>query len=141
MNLKIKPMRLTANPTKPSLDEVIRELKMIASFHNSSSNRKKAALNAEWLQELLSYKDETLITTEWLKKYFTFYSSEDDGDVWIQKEILKKCIYIYEMAEYRWQVHVETDEKREEFDLQTLGQLRMFLTLCGVPREFIKNLK
>lgn len=115
---------------------------MTASFHfNSSSNRKKAALNAEWLQELLSYKDEDPITTEWLKKYFKFYQSED-GDVWVQKEILKKhCIYIYEMAEYRWQVHVETDEKREEFDLQTLGQLRMFLTLCGVPSEFIKKLE
>lgn len=134
-------MKFTANPTKPSLDEVIKELKMIATFHNSSSNRKKAALNAEWLQELLSYKDETLITTEWLQKYFKSYSENEEG--WIQvKETLKKhCIYIYEIAEYRWQVHVETNERREEFDLQTLGQLRMFLTLCGVPNEFIKKLE
>lgn len=132
----------TANHSKPSIDEVIKELKMVASFHfNSSSNRKKASLNAEWLQELLSYKDEDLITTEWLKKYFKFYQSED-GDVWINKEALKKhCIYIYEITKHKYQVHVETDKKREEFDLQTLGQLRMFLTLCRVPREFIKKLE
>lgn len=39
MNLETKSMKFTANPTKPSLDEVIKELKMVASFHfNSSSN-------------------------------------------------------------------------------------------------------
>jgi len=58
-------MTLIVNHFKSSIYEVIKELKMVASFHfNSSSNRKKAALNAEWLQELLSYKDEDPITTE-----------------------------------------------------------------------------
>lgn len=135
-------MTFIAKQNKFSIDKVIKELKTAASFRfNSSSNRKKAALNAKWLQELLSYKDETLITTEWLKKQFKSYSVDEDGWIQIKKTLKKHCIYIYEMAEHKWQVHVETDEKREEFDLQTLGQLRMFLTLCKVPREFIKKLE
>ena len=131
-------MAFIANPT---IYELTKELGMVASFHSNPFSKKKAALNAEWLQELLSYKDETLITTEWLQKYFKSYSENEEGWTQMKKTLKKHCIYICEIAEHRWQVHVETDEKREEFDLQTLGQLRMFLTLFGVPREFIKKLE
>ena len=103
-------MAFIANPT---IYELTKELRMIASFHSNPFSKKKAALNAEWLQELLSYKDETLITTEWLQKYFKSYSENEEGWTQMKKTLKKHCIYICEIAEHRWQVHVETDEKRE----------------------------
>lgn len=96
---------------------------------------------AEWLTELAGFKDETPITKEWLSRYFDYFGTDENDQVWIQKEKLKNhCIYIYEMPEYRWNVKVEWFESIHWFEVQVLWQLRMFLTLCGLG-DFVKQLK
>lgn len=135
-------MKSIATHTKQSsIDEVIKELKMVASFHfNSSSNRKKASLNAEWLQELLSYKDETLMTEQWLYHNFLLCSNYchffngDDFYLKINRTIGEICFVEVENK-------IDGEDYHHECVIKTVGQLRMFLTLCEVPKKFIKKLE
>lgn len=86
---------------------------------------------AEWLQELAAFKDETPITPMILKKigfeekilfnripYFTYKELTVSQD---------------ELSTKKWIIEINTPELELNIvKIQTLGQLRMFLTLCGL---------
>lgn len=95
------------------------------------------AANADYLtaKTEAAYKDKTLITEEWL---------QDNGfsaSGWMK--IGDNVIRCYETGRARWFVSVDNDDRNfhEEFGrVKSLGQLRMFLTLCGLG-DFVKQLK
>ena len=86
---------------------------------------------AEWLQELAAFKDETPITKAFLDKNFECDFDDDDGVYsWVYKFVGLKL--------YGNTCVASMDDTK--IDIYTLGQLRMFLTLCGLG-DFANQLK
>lgn len=87
---------------------------------------------AEWLQELAAFKDETPITRELLEDNFDKINDElynihlecDIIDIYIQSEGIFHIIV----------------KNKGNLLCHTLGQLRMFMTICGLG-DFVKQLK
>ncbi|MBQ3690875.1 MAG: hypothetical protein II937_13590 [Bacteroidales bacterium] len=123
-----------------TINEAINHAKEVAASKCDECSKEHEQL-AEWLTELQGYKDKTPITKKWLYKNFPncsnyrhfYYDYEDDSSVKIDETI----------GEIRF---VEVDNKidginyHHECVIKTVGQLRMFLTLCGLG-DFAKQLK
>lgn len=122
-----------------TLDEAIAHAKEVAD-HKCDECGKEHVKLAEWLTELQGFKDETPITTEFLNKNFSFVDSDDSDGIWAA---------LYDKDPYYAKIQIDTDCHHEGFKIicdkgvyyaETLGQLRMFLTLCDLG-DFIKQLK
>lgn len=118
-----------------TLEQAIEEMHDFAKETPMFVGSPKAAKIAEWLQELAAFKDETPITEKWL---------QDNGisaSGWMK--IGDNVIRWYETGRARWCASVDNDDRyfHEKFRyIKSLGQLRMFLTLCGLG-DFAKQLK
>ena len=114
-----------------TLDEAIAHAKEVAN-HKCDECGKEHAKLAKWLTELQGFKDETPITRELLEDNFDEMNDElynihlgcDIIDIYIQSEGIFHIIV----------------KNKGSLLCHTLGQLRMFLTLCGLG-DFIKQLK
>jgi len=111
----------------------------IAIAREGAKNKYDAARNdcqqlAGWLQELAEFKDTTPITDGWLR---------DNGFSeagWMK--VGDNVIRCYETGRARWFASVDNDERNfhEAFGrLKTLGQLKMFLALCGMLDDKLKD--
>lgn len=90
---------------------------------------------AEWLTELQGFKDEKPINTMWLQAN----GFNESGFVKIGDSLIR-C---YATGRNRYFASVDNDERNfhEQFGrIKTIGQFKMFLTLCGV-QDFVKQLK
>lgn len=88
----------------------------------------------KWLQELSAFKDETPITDKFLTRQFVdtragWRCNCDDTKILIQKSADTYHVLIFK-REY---------EENKAY-IKTLGELRMFLTLCGLV-DFANQLK
>lgn len=96
---------------------------------------------AEWLTELQNYKDETPITRDYLKSVCNNLKTNDYIELSFG-EYDEDDFYI--LVKYINDVH----EMCTEYDpvmqwkcpVHTVGQLKMFLTICGL-QDFVKQLK
>ena len=112
-----------------TIDKAIEECNEFAKETNMYVGDPHAAKIAEWLTELKGLKDETPITAEFLDK--NFESDIDDGEYgWKYKFVYLKL--------YSNTCIATMDDTK--IDIYTIGQLRMFLTICGLT-ELVKNLK
>lgn len=117
-----------------TLNEAIIHAKEVADSKCDECGKEHEQL-ATWLQKLADYEDETLITEKWLQAN----GFSESGWMKIGDNIIR-C---YETGHARWFTSVCNDDRNfhEEFGrVKTLGQLRMFLTLCGLG-DFVKQLK
>ena len=104
----------------------------IAIAREGAKNKYDAAgkdcqLFAGWLQELAGFKDSTPITDGWL------WNNGFSETGWVK--VGDNLIRCYETGRARWFASVSNDERNfyEEFGrLKTIGQLKMFLALCGI---------
>ena len=123
-----------------TLNEAINHAKEVAASKCDECGKEHQQL-AEWLQKLADYEDETPITKKWLYHNFPlcsnychfYYDYEDDYSIKINETI----------GEIRFvEVENKIDGKdyHHECVIKTIGQLRMFLTLCGLG-DFVKQLK
>lgn len=117
-----------------TIDKAIEECNEFAKETNMFVGDPHAAKIADWLQELAAFKDETPITERFLFKRFLNTSAGwrlnfDNTKILIQTSGDTYHILIY---------------KREYMEntayIKTIGQLRMFLTICGLT-ELVKKLK
>jgi len=116
------------------LKEAIVHAKEVAASKCDECGKEHAQL-AEWLQELVAFKDETPITEEWLQA-----NGFSEGG-WMK--IGDNIIRCYETGRARWFACIDNDDRNfhDKFGrVKTVGQLRMFLTLCGLG-DFAKQLK
>ena len=89
----------------------------------------------KWLQELQGFNDEKPINTMWLQAN----GFNESGFVKIGDSLIR-C---YATGRNRYFASVDNDERNfhEQFGrIKTIGQFKMFLTLCGV-QDFVKQLK
>ncbi len=87
---------------------------------------------AEWLQELAAFKDKTPITEEWLQYRIGGTKDGKTGEfVKMRDEV---CFKYREVSEGLWSVCIITfsNGRSNILNTKTRGQLRMFLTLCGL---------
>lgn len=88
----------------------------------------------ETSNELHSYKDQTPITDGWL------WDNGFSESGWVK--VGDNLIRCYETGRARWFASVSNDERNfyEEFGrLKTIGQLKMFLALCGIFDNQLKD--
>lgn len=129
------------NTLKMTLEQAIEEMQDFAKETPMFVGSPKAAKIAEWLQELAAFKDETPITRDYLKSVcnnlktndyielsFGEYD-EDDFYILVQyiNDVHEMCTEYDPVMQWKCPVH-------------TVGQLRMFLTICGLG-DFVKQLK
>lgn len=126
-----KPMTLT---------EAIAHAKKVAATKCDECGKEHAQL-ADWLQELAAFKDETLITRDYLKlvcnnlktndyiKLSFGEYDEDDFYILVQyiNDVHEMCTEYHPVMQWKCPVH-------------TVGQLRMFLTMFGFG-DFAQQLK
>lgn len=113
------------------LEEAIVHAKEVAASKCDECGKEHTQL-AEWLQELAAFKDETPITRGLLEDNFDKINYElynihlecDVIDIYIQSEGIFHIIV----------------KNKGSLLCRTCGQLRMFLTLCGL-QDFVKQLK
>lgn len=113
------------------LEETIIHAKEVAASKCDECGKEHAQL-AEWLQELVAFKDETPITRELLEDNFDKMNDElynihlecDIIDIYIQSEGIFHIIV----------------KNKGSLLCHTIGQLRMFMTICGLG-DFVKQLK
>lgn len=91
---------------------------------------------AEWLQELAAFKDETPITVNWLLANNFF----GNGMYCYTRHLDDITIEITTTIDEFVFVEIFGDGINRNCDIRTVGQLRMFLTLCG-SGDFVKQLK
>ena len=128
-----------------TLTEAIQHCKDVANIqsHTCISEQLKCSaehqLLAEWLTELQSYKDKTYITAEFLirncfgKREYDYLYCDD------VEEISAQCIDA-EMGVWRIEVGFLDHGNTESLDICTIGQLKMFLAICGLD-NIVKQLK
>lgn len=133
-----KPMTLT---------EAIQHCKDVANIqsHTCISEQRKCSAEhqqlAMWLQKLADYEDETYISEDWLTKNGFELKKVQNG---IDKEPQPEYIYCNDAieiaAELRdeergiWRVWINFFDEccPTDLDICTVGQLRMFLAICGL---------
>lgn len=91
---------------------------------------------AEWLTELAAFKDETPITVNWLLANNFF----GNGMYCYTRHLDDITIEITTTIDEFVFVEIFGDGISSNCDIRTVGQLRMFLTLCGLG-DFVKQLK
>lgn len=115
-----------------TLEQAIAEMQDFAKETPMFVGSPKAAKIAEYLQELAAFKDKTLITRRLLEDNFDKINDElynihlecDVIDIYIQSEGIFHIIV----------------KNKGSLLCHTLGQLRMFLNICGLG-DFVKQLK
>jgi hypothetical protein len=117
-----------------TLEQAIEEMQGFAKETPMFVGSPKAAKIAEWLQELASFKDKTPITNEFLE--FIGFKRENmicpyyKGEISIQKmcggigDWTWECVYFKGKS---W-----TSDLVDTVFIKTIGELRMFLALCGL---------
>lgn len=94
---------------------------------------------AEWLQELAAFKDETPITEKWLYHNFPLcanYCHFFNGDDFYLK--INRTIGEIHFVEV--ENKIDGKDYHHECVIKTIGQFKMFLTLCG-QGDFANQLK
>lgn len=131
-----KPMTLT---------EAIQHCKDVANIQHTFNKEEQRKCSAEhqqlatWLSELNGYKDKTYIEPDFLtrngfeKRTFDFLYCDDVVEI-VAQNIDK------EAGDWRIEISYLDDGYPQTLDICTAGQLRMFLTLCGLE-DFVKQLK
>jgi hypothetical protein len=124
-----------------TLDEAIAHAKEVAAFKCDECGKEHQQL-AEWLQELAGFKDKTPITNEFLEiigfKREKIIDPYHKGEISIQKmcggigDWTWECVYFKGKS---W-----TSDLVDTVFIKTIGELRMFLTICGLG-DFVKQLK
>lgn len=118
--------------TNFTIQQAIAEMQDFAKETPMFIGSPKAAKIAEYLQELQGFKDKTPITRELLEDNFDKMNDElynihlecDIIDIYIQSEGIFYIIV----------------KNKGSLLCHTLGQLRMFMTICGLG-DFVKQLK
>lgn len=104
---------------------------------NSDVNRQKAAKMVHWLGKLAAYQDKTYITAEWLRNNgFEFrVGDKDDKDFYLFcDDVVEISAMLHNEEAGEWKVEVTFLDHGDvqSLDIFTLGQLRMFLAICGL---------
>lgn len=101
---------------------------------NSDVNRKKAAKMVHWLGKLAAYQDETYITAEWLVKNGFVKTSIPTEDYLYCDDVEEISARLKDKEAGEWKVEVQFLDHgdTEKMHIHTLGQLRMFLAICGL---------
>ena len=121
-----------------TLEQAISHAKEVTASKCDECGKEHAKL-AEWLQEFAAFKDETPITRDYLKSVcnnlktndyielsFGEYD-EDDFYILVQyiNDVHEMCTEYDPVMQWKCPVH-------------TVGQLRMFMTICGLG-DFVKQ--
>jgi len=122
------------NTLKMTLEQAIEEMQGFAKETPMFVGSPKAAKIAEWLQELAAFKDKTPITNEFLE--FIGFKRENMIDPYHKGEISiqKVCQGI---PNWTWECVCPkgeswTQDLTDTVFIKTIGELRMFLALCGL---------
>lgn len=123
-----------------TLEQAITHAKEVAASKCDECGKEHAQL-ADWAQELAAFKDETPITRDYLKSVCELLKTndyielsfgeydEDDFYILVQyiNDVHEMCTEYDPVMQWKCPVH-------------TVGQLRMFMTICGLG-DFVKQLK
>lgn len=124
-----------------TLEQAIAEMQDFAKETPMFVGSPKAAKIAEWLQELAGFKDETPITPEILDSVRKSINKSNDVEM-ICTQYDTDCYY----AEIKYIKDAFEFGNRYDPVMQwkcpvhTVGELRMFMTICGLG-DFVKQLK
>lgn len=116
-----------------TIKKAISQHQIIASQYPESSAGQELLKEANWLRELSLLNDETPLTEKFLSKQFLKTNAGwrlnfDNTKILIQQSGDTYHILLYK-REY---------EENKAY-IKTVGQLRMFLTICGLE-DFVKQL-
>lgn len=116
-----------------TLQQAIAHAKEVAASKCDECGKEHAQL-AAWLTKLQGYEDTMPITEKWLQSN----GFNENGFTKIGDNVIR-C---YETGYTRWFVSVDNDNRNfhEKFSrIKTLGQLRMFITLCDFDNKLVKQ--
>ena len=117
-----------------TIDNAISEMQDFAKETNMFVGDPHAAKIADWLTELKGLKDGTPITSEFLFKRFLNTSAGWRRNFDTTKILIQQSGDTYHILIYTREYMENTAY------IKTIGQLRMFLTICGLT-ELVKKLK